>query len=189
MIKNILMMMSCLFLFAGCASNHMTKVAPNKMTMAPEQGKALVHFMRPSNFGGAIQSTVYNDTAYIGTVSANTRVAYQAAPGKHMFMVIGESADFLEAELHEGKTYYVLVSPRLGFWKARFSLNPASGKHTQAEIDKWYAETKEVIVNEKGLQWAKAHAADSEKLKSKYLPEWLEKTEERQQRLEADSGI
>lgn len=61
--------------------------------------------MRPSNYGGAIQVTVFDDTRYIATVSADTHVAYQAEPGKHTFMVVSEAADFMNADLTAGKTY------------------------------------------------------------------------------------
>jgi len=177
--------------FSGCAtqSNHMTKVTPESVITKPEDGKALVHFMRPSNYGGAIQSTIYNESNYLGTVSAQTRVAYQADPGKHMFMVIGENADFLEANLLENKTYYVLVSPRMGVWKARFSLNPASGDVSQQQIDSWYNSTAEVVPNEAGFNWAKNKASEIERLKSKYLPKWQQKAESDKQRLKPESGI
>ena len=35
-----------------------------------------------------------------------------------MFSVVGEAADFLEADLAAGKTYYIQVAPRMGAWKA-----------------------------------------------------------------------
>lgn len=46
-------------------------------------------------------------------------------------MVVSEAADFMDAELETGKTYYALVTPRLGVWKARFSLRPM----TAVELD------------------------------------------------------
>jgi len=36
----------------------------------------------------------------------------------------------------------------MGCWKARFSLNPLSGKVSQEEIDNWYSSTHEIKVNE-----------------------------------------
>lgn len=175
-------------LLVGCASNHVTPVTADQITKRPESGKALVNFMRPSNFGGAIQSTVYDGDKYIGTVSANTKICYQAEPGKHLFMVIGESADFMEAELVANKTYYVTVAPRMGVWKARFSLNPASGVVTDAEIAKWDAATKEVTPNDTGLAWAKSKHTEVMGMKQEYLPKWNNKKEEDKQILKAESG-
>ena len=110
----------------GCQSSMMVKAGDSEPMPAP--GKALVVFLRPSSFGGAIQSSVYDthegEDTFIGIVSAETKVAYEAEPGDHLFMVVAENADFMIAHLDAGKTYYALVSPRMGLWKARFSLLP-----------------------------------------------------------------
>lgn len=184
----ILGLMAVVALFSACASNHMTPVAENALTAGPAPGKALIHFMRPSSFGGAIQSTVWDGESYIGTVSANSRVCYQAEPGEHMFMVVGESADFMQAELLPGKTYYAVVTPRPGFWKARFSLRPMNGQEPQENIDKWVAGTREVSVNDSGRQWAAANQDSVMRMKERYLPVWMEKSESDKQILNADSG-
>ena len=189
MLKKLAYLFASLVFLSGCASSHMTKVAPEQAVVKPEKGKALVHFMRPSSLGGAIQSTVYDDTKYIGTVSAYTRVPYQANAGKHLFMVVGESADFMEAELTEGKTYYVIVAPRIGLWKARFSLDSAIEMGDQTQVDKWFKETSEVTTNESGLAWANENKADILKKKEEYLPKWQQKAEGDKQRLKANSGM
>ena len=76
----------------------------------------------------AIQSTVFDVTddapRMVGIVSAKTKIAYEVAPGEHHFMVVSEAADFMRADLAAGKTYYALVTPRMGVWRARFSLLP-----------------------------------------------------------------
>ena len=85
-----------LALLGGCVSQstRMTKsLAADHSTVPP--GKALVVFMRPSRYGGAIQSTVYDvgqpaDT-FLGIVSGKTKLAYAAEPGKHLFMVVGDT--------------------------------------------------------------------------------------------------
>ena len=106
----------------------MRPVPPDSVVTAPDNGKAMIVFMRPSSFGFAIQSSVFDiagDTpSLLGIVSAKTKVAHQVAPGEHLFMVVGESADFMSADLEADKTYFALVTPRMGAWKARFSLKP-----------------------------------------------------------------
>lgn len=159
---------------SGSLSKHLTPVATDPK---PEPGKALVIFMRPSQFGFLIQSTVYDDTEYVATVSAGSRVGYQAKPGEHMFMVVGESADFMRAELMEGKTYYALVTPRMGAWKARFSLRPVNGDITQAELDAWMAETRPAVPNQQGALWAKKNHASVMAKHAEYLPQWKGKAE------------
>jgi hypothetical protein len=163
-------------LFSACASPHMTVVSGNT-ELKPEPGKSLLVFMRPSSFGGAIQATIYDGTAYIATVSANTKIAYQAKPGKHMFMVIGESADFMQADLLEGKTYYAKVAARMGFWKSRFSFIPQNGQTSDENINEWLENTKLTRPNNLGLEWAKNNNVSIMKKHDKYLPAWENKTE------------
>lgn len=173
---------------AGCASTHMTEVGAGQQMTSTEPGRALVYFLRPSMFGGAIQSTIYDGDRYIGTVSAGTHVAYQAEPGRHMFMVIGENADFMQADLLAGKIYSAVVAPRMGVWKARFSLNPNNGQYSEAQIDEWLKSTREVTVNDEGLRWAQENAASIQQKKAADLPRWEAKPEADKQVLRAESG-
>ncbi len=182
------LMLAGLVTLAGCASSHMTAIkdSPEKLTPAP--GKALVVFARTSAFGGAIQATLYDEEKYIGTISANTKIAYQADPGKHMFMVLGESADFMEADLQAGKTYYAGVVVRMGVWKARFSFHPNNKQISDKELQEWMSGTKLVEPNEKGYQWAEKNAQSIQNSRAKYLPAWRAKRESDKQRLHRGSG-
>lgn len=106
-------------LLSACASSRMVDLAQPPLAVAqPVAGTATVVFMRPSLFGGAIQSSVFDITdggdSLVGIVSAGKKVAASTAPGHRRFMVIGESADFMDAELAAGKTYHARVEPRLG---------------------------------------------------------------------------
>ena len=177
-----------LFLLSACASSHMTRVPPDQLLTEPSSGSALIHFMRPSSYGGAIQSTVYDGEEYLGTVSAKTRVAYLAEPGTHMFMVVGESADFMQAELTAGKVYYALVAPRMGVWKARFSLNPVSATESQEKITKWMNGTHQVSINEEGVAWSRNHRDGVLEMRERYLRKWMEKGEASKQTLHASDG-
>ncbi|HWU52118.1 MAG TPA: hypothetical protein VN153_04815 [Tahibacter sp.] len=107
-------------------SDHMTRV---ERGLSPSPDSAVIVFLRPSGYGGGVQSSVYDVSRsggqeFIGIVSGGTKIAHAVAPGKYLFMVIGENADFMDAEVEAGKTYYVLVAPRMGMFKARFSLLP-----------------------------------------------------------------
>lgn len=164
----------------GCQSSLMVK--SNGAEPKPEPGKALVVFLRPSSFGGAIQSSVYDtsdkEDKFIGIVSTKTKIAYQADPGDHLFMVIAENADFMVAHLDAGKTYYTLVSPRMGVWKARFSLLPihniAGAKYSMQSPDfqKWMNKTAWVNVTPAAEQWYHEHAADIRAKKLDYMRRW-----------------
>ncbi len=168
-------------LLSACASTHMAVVEEAAQITRPESGKALVYFLRPTSFGGAIQATIYDGDEYIGTISANTHIAYQANPGKHFFMVIGENADFMQAELTEGKTYSAVVMPRMGVWKARFSFQPGSGMDQLGG-------TKQVAVSEEGRVWARENADSIRDKKAEYLPKWQQKPDKDKQTLRAESG-
>ena len=148
----------------------------------PSSGKALVVFLRHSFVGSAIQSSVYEVTdsgqAFHGIIANKHRVAVEVAPGKHRFMIVAENADFLEADLVAGKTYYVLVSPRPGAWKARFSLLPirsdASAKHNVHSDDfaKWMKKTRRVEIGPEAEAWYQKNEASVSEKRREYLEKW-----------------
>lgn len=41
----------------------------------------------------------------VGVVAARTTLADQADPGKHLFMVVAENSDFMNADLTAGTTW------------------------------------------------------------------------------------
>ena len=174
---------SFLFLLAlvaltGCQSSLMAKTADSVRPYEPNPAKAVVIFMRPSYFGGAVQSTVYQyDDAprFIGIVSSGSKIAYQADPGRHIFMVMGENADFLEADLTAGNIYYIEVEAHFGFAKARFSLEPIpqakfDGKDFKKDVGKcdfvtntpaseqWFIEHRQEVVEKHDSNFAKWQA-------------------------------
>lgn len=187
-------------LTAGCQSALMVK--STAATHTPAEGKAQVVFLRPSTFGGAIQSSVYDasrdaDDRFIGIVSAKTKVGYTTTPGHHLFMVIAENADFLEADLDAGKTYYVLVSPRPGWWKARFSLLPvrsADGAERSVKSEdfaKWMTATQWVDLTAQAELWYREHAADVREKKLDYLKKWdrMDASDKAELTLQAGDGV
>src|SRR5687767_10367610 len=109
----------------ACASVQMMK-ADRDPTI--RQGEAMVLFMRSSFLGSAISASVYDvsgpETKFIGIIQNGTKMAYPVAPGTYTFMVVSEAADFMQATVLAGRTYYALVTPRIGMWKARFSFRP-----------------------------------------------------------------
>ena len=99
------MLLGLALLLSGCAGSvmNMTVVPAEQANFSPDPGKAMLVFMRPSSFGFAIQSAVFeivdNEPKLVGVVAAKKKVAYQVAPGKRLFMVTGESGDFMGATL------------------------------------------------------------------------------------------
>ena len=172
-------------LLAGCASNPMDPVADQTIPAAAPD-KAQVVFMRDAYPGKAIVSSLYDvtdgKTQFIGVMANGTKIAYPTTPGKHTFMVVSEAADFMEADLVAGKTYYALVTPRMGLWKARFSLWPISNDPEAAHSLKsknfkgWVEDTDLVTNSPKSLAWYERVKASIEKKRAEYWPVWQEKS-------------
>jgi hypothetical protein len=184
-------------LLSGCAGTvtNMREVPAAAPPPAPEPGKALVIFMRPSGLGFAIQSSVFEVQennpvpALIGIVAAKTKVAYRANPGKYTFMTIGENADFMTAELLAGKTYYVRVEPRMGMWKARFGLEPIAQKELAGtKLAGELSECKWVEKSAESDAWAVANMPSIQSKRTEYYRDWIKQEEAKKPRLLPEDG-
>jgi hypothetical protein len=182
-------------LLAGCAGTvtNMREVPVSEAPTAPEPGKALVVFMRPSGLGFAIQSSVFemrdDMPVLVGIVAAKSRVAHQVAPGQYLFMTIGENADFMSAEVVAGKTYYVKVEPRMGMWKARFGLEPYRLKDfgTTAFAGE-LNDCKPVVKTAESDAWAAANMTSIRQKRTEYYGDWMKKAEAERPRLRPEDG-
>jgi len=145
-------------------------------------------FMRSSFVGSMIKASIYdisdNETKFIGILKNNNKIEYKTNAGKHKFMVVSEAADFMEAQVEDGKTYYSIITPRTGAWKARFSMIPVKKDgSTKFSIDnkkfnKIMKKVKTAKVDEKSLMWYQKHKDDIEKKRTKYWKSWQEKSAE-----------
>lgn len=181
---------------AGCAGTvkNMRVASPDAIVTSPQEGKALVIFMRPSTLGNAIQSSVFeiidDNPELAGIVAAKKQVAYLVEPGEHLFMVIGESADFMSADLAADKTYYAYVTPRMGVWKARFSLKPLT--HVELETDEFktcQSSCEWVELSAESANWASSNIDDIRSKQQKYYAKWMSKPETERPRLYSTDGI
>lgn len=115
-------------LLAGCATTKMAEAPDQTIDPLTDESRARVVFLRSSFVGSAIQATLFDVTRdnpeFIGILSSGMRLAHEVDAGKNVFMVVSEAADFMEADLSGGLTYYAVVTPRMGAWRARFSLWP-----------------------------------------------------------------
>jgi hypothetical protein len=175
----------------GCfASKQMAAIPDSQALIAPPTSKAVVVFMRPSSFGGAVQSSVFDVSTdpmtLVGIVSAKTKVAYTTDPGVRRFMVIGETAEFIDATFLAGKTYYARVTPHWGAWKARFSLDPVEQAKTGKQLDEDLARTSWVANTPASLEWAQANMPSIQAKETKYFQPWLTGSEK--PTLHADDG-
>ena len=165
-------------LLAACAgSGGMVKSAGQA---AAKSNEATVVFMRSSFVGGAIAASVFDvsqpTTKFVCVVENSTKLAYGVSPGEHTFMVVSEAADFMKATLLPGKTYYALVTPRMGAWKARFSFRPLrQTDFASADFAGWNKSTQWVETGSEAIAWAERNSADVEAKRARYWPEWLSK--------------
>jgi hypothetical protein len=187
--------LAALLLF-GCAGSvkNMREIPDERANYAPDPDRALIVFMRPSSFGFAIQSSVFelvdDNPELIGIVAAKKKVAYNLGPGEHLFMVIGESADFMKADIQAGKRYYVLVTPRMGMWKARFSLKPIHKDELDPEkLAEWEKECHWVEKTYESDQWADSNMHSIQSKKVKYMETWRQRPEPERPTLHAEDGL
>jgi hypothetical protein len=165
--------------------------APEPATVTtPSPDKVTIVFMRPSILGYAVQSSVFDISTeppiLVGIVSSRSKVAYVTAPGTRRFMVIGETAEFMDADLVGGKTYFVRVSPHMGAWKARFSLDPvkqseASGLAADLKDAGWVENTPA------SLQWAQSNMSSIQAKKADAFSHWQASTDK--STLHAEDGL
>ncbi len=193
-VKFVIMMIVALFV-SGCAgsSDLMKTVSDNDAAYAPEENQSMIVFMRPSTLGFAIQSSVFDvssgENELVGVVSAKKKVAHMTTPGEHMFMVVGESADFMKADLGPGKTYYALVTPRMGLMKARFSLRPVTNSEIGSEeFNSWMNDCEYTENTDAAFEWAKHHAPSIQSKREKYLEDWNEKPDSKKPTLKPGDG-
>ena len=181
-------------LISGCAGTikNMREVPAGNPVLAPQSDEAMVVFMRPSGLGFAIQSSVYEITndrpVLVGIVAAKTKVAYRAKPGPHLFMSVGENADFMVADLLPSMTYYAYVSPRMGMWKARFVLEPKHLKDLgETDFKSDFDECKWVEVTAESNQWLSEIMSSVQSKRVEYYKDWQQRpAEEKLQLLPTD---
>lgn len=177
-----LVAVTALLLLSGCAGTvkNMVVVPPDEVVDTPSSGKSMVVFMRPSGMAFGIQSSVFevkgDKNTLAGIIAAKKKVAYEVEPGKHLFMVIGESADYMSADLKPNKTYYAFVTPRMGLWKARFSLKPIHANEFSLEDFKECLKDCEwVRKSAESENWASSNMVDIKEKHNEYYPEWMSK--------------
>jgi len=180
----------------GCAGGlkYTRSVPPEKIVIGPEAGMAMVVFMRPTSFGMAIQSSVYkvdgDNLELVGFAPPRRKISYQLEPGKYLFMVWGESADFMSAELEGDKTYYALVTPRVGVWKARFSLRPIHADEIGSEkFIKWRDSCEWVENSPSSYEWANDHMSTLKEKRKFYYERWMKKDPSARPKLLPEDGI
>ena len=181
----LILVAAVVLLASGCASPLMVDSA-QQVFVAPTDEQAQVVFMRSSSFGGGIQSTLFDisddETKFIGILSTGKKIAYTVDPGKRVFMVVSEAADFMEAILDGGRTYYAMVTPRIGAWSARFSLKPVRHgrpgefQYQSSAFQGWLKSIEFVENTPASHAWAAANLPDVISKRAVYWEKWQQKS-------------
>ena len=182
---NSVFAIAALLFLSGCASSKM-RVQDNQDLIAPDSDMAQIVFMRSTFTGSAISASLFDVTdgepEFIGILSNATKLAHSVTPGKRIFMVVSEAADFMEADLVAGKTYYSMVTPRMGAWVARFSMHPVRNggegdfQYSSERFQKWLKKTNFVENTAESQTWFEATRSDIKMKQQKYWEVWQKKT-------------
>ena len=162
-------------ILAGCVSlKGMRAVPPDGVRLAPTAEQATIVFLRPART--ATTTSLFelrgSEQRFIGLLVTDTRLVYRTAPGATRFMVIGLSADFLDAELEAGKTYQVAVLLGQGT-EQFFVLRPVRpGAPQSAAVQYCVASCMWVENTERSEAWARREASSIQRKKARYLPAW-----------------
>ena len=170
---------ACLVLalvLAGCtALRGMREVPRDAMRLAPVADQATVIFLRPARAGTttSLFELRGSEQRFIGLLVTDTRLVYRTAPGRTRFMVIGLSADFLDADLAAGKTYQVAVLLGQGQTEQFFVLRPVRPGMPQASAVQYCQSSCTWVENtERSETWARREASSVQRKKARYLPAW-----------------
>lgn len=67
-----------------------------------------------------------NQPQFVTISSIGTKIFYKTSPGKHIYLMDGDFGYFMDANLEDGKIYYVNISRRMGWVRDRFIFEPVS---------------------------------------------------------------
>jgi len=156
-------------------------VAPPPPPAAPaaaaDPGSRVV-FMRVSRQTSGTEATLFDVTEpgepkFIGVVNSASKLSYSLMPGLYTFMVVGETAEFMQATVNGGKTYYALVIPKSG--ATRFAVEPVRRQEIGGkEFQSWDRGTKQMPA---AAQPRAYNASDVAEKRVRHWQDWSKKTE------------
>lgn len=118
--KRSVLIISLLFLLAGCGTTHMTK--PDKVPDAIFQpDKATLVIIRELWLGGGIVFWNYIDEKLIGETMGQTYFITPVTPGPHYVVVATENSAVAHFDFKPGKTYFLREGVIMGNQRARTS--------------------------------------------------------------------
>jgi hypothetical protein len=163
---------------AGCgqrALRGMQALPADRVSVKPAADQAAVVFLRSARTGTTTslwELRTPQENKFIGLLVDDTRLIYLTAPGRTRFMVVGLSANFLDAELQAGKTYHVAVIFGDSA-QEHFRLRPLRpAEEPPASIKACLESCKWVENGDRSQAWAREHANSVQRKKMQYLSMW-----------------
>lgn len=142
----------------------------------PGPDKATIVFMRPSGLGIADHAPIFDVSGkapvILARLGAHKKIAEAVNPGPHRFMVIGNRATLLDADVAAGKVYYVLVTPEQGGARPHFVFMPVTSAVTPVGFAGYQAQTEWVGDDMGASAWADHHIRSIEVDEERALREW-----------------
>lgn len=153
----------------------------------PSENEALIYFIRKGRYEyqWALLSVIYDGDNFAAVVPCNVMFPYYASAGKHLFMAYADAGGakpvvrFLEAEVREGRTYVVVISPSTFSPSGGFEMFPLHPRWILFEDHlKWMKKARIVDNNPKAGTWAEQNRDQILKTKAIYLEKWSKKPDE-----------
>ncbi|HZE97374.1 MAG TPA: hypothetical protein VE981_10140 [Planctomycetota bacterium] len=157
-------------LLAACAGY--TRDASPKPPPGPAEAKLIVY--QSSSFWGSDSFPIFeyvdNDGKLLGFTEVDAYFESLCPPGKHLFLSFGEGSTLIEADLAAGKTYYVHVWSKWGYWSNTPGLVPVTkGSEEATKLDAAWPRLKCVELDPaKGADYAARKADRVKKIQGSY---------------------
>jgi hypothetical protein len=146
-------------------------------TAQPPPGQSIMIFVRADEDRAGTQATIYeiedDGDHFVGVSSGSTRLQWAMYPGTHLFMVLGESADFLKATVAPDRTYYMQVMPRFGWFKARFSFRAVRREELGSPAWEAWQKLELVRCGQDCAHWVQNNVSSIQRHKNEDLQYWL----------------
>ena len=121
----------------------------------PSDGKSMVYFTRSSPFVLLYNFSYFDGGNYIGKFNNGKYIAYECAPGKHVFwsssggktIEIGANKSYVQADLEVGKTYIIHSEVIVRVLTTDVKLVPFSNDPSSYRNKKQYNAKKQSVIN------------------------------------------
>lgn len=137
--------------------------------VVPAEGKAVVYFVRVSDYGYAASFEFFHGDKFIGTFKGKNYMRYELDPGKQLLWASSENKEFITADLEAGSSYIVIVDVIMGFWKAHVGLSPISSNDTEL-----FERAKKLIISESPVITPEETLEKKNIKLAEFIPEQLE---------------